>query len=109
MNEESSKKRDLEHVGDLIDVVVSALGARTGGGAAVALWSEWAAIAGADWADTVPVRLERGVLSVAVPDGRRATRLRYSTGELKQRIEARLGPEVVSSVRVHVRRPGKQR
>jgi hypothetical protein len=106
MKDRSSRKQsDLQPVGDLVDGVVSSLGQRTGLGQAALLWADWPDLAGRDWAKATPLRLEKGTLSVAVPDGITATRLRYATGELIKRIEDRMGPGVVSNVRLQVRRP----
>ena len=102
---DSSRRKDLEHVGDLVDGVVAAMGGREGLGNAALLWARWPDLAGGVWADATPVRLDRGQLVVAVGDARVATKLRYSTAELMERIEARIGPDIVSSVRIQVRRP----
>ena len=98
-------RRDLEHVGDLVDGVVASLGGRVGLSDAALLWKEWPAVATGDWAAAEPVRLDDGVLLVAVSDGMTATRLRYETAGLIGRIGARIGQEVVSSVRIKVQRP----
>ena len=94
------RKRNLELVGDLIDGIVSALGQKAGLGADRELWSDWEAVAGPAWAGTQPVRLEERSLIVTVPDGITATRLRYATGDLLERIATRIGPDVVTSVRL---------
>ena len=71
------------------------------------LWKEWTTIADGDWAAAEPVRLDDDVLLVAVPNGMIATRLRYETAALVDRIEASLGSGVVSSVRIKVQRSGR--
>lgn len=105
----SGAKRDLQRVGDLLDGVVAALGGRVDLGGRALLWADWSAVAGADWANSTPMRLKDGVLVVAVPDGMAATRLRYATAALIERIEARIGPDLVSSVRVQIERPQRSR
>ena len=110
MNTENPKRRqDLEHMGHLIDGVIADLGGRESLGTTALLWAEWADVAGRDWALTTPIRLDNGRLVVAVPDGITATRLRYVTGELIARIDARIGPDVVSSIRVQIRPEGRRR
>lgn len=103
-----SGRRDLEHVGDLLDGVVSSLGGRIGLSAATVLWADWAALSGPKWATASPLKLEAGVLTVGVPDGTTATRLRYEVGGLMRRIEERLGPDIVASVRLRVQRPKRR-
>jgi hypothetical protein len=98
-------KSDLQSVGDLVDGVVSSLGRRVGLGQTAQLWADWPDLAGPEWTKATPIRLEKGTLSVAVPDGMTATRLRYATGELIKRIDDRMGPGVVSNVRLQIRRP----
>jgi hypothetical protein len=100
-----NEKKDLEHVGGLIDGVVAALGERAGLGPAALLWADWESVSGRAWKDATPARLDRGVLVVAVPNAMTATRLRYETGGLLARIADRIGPDVVSSIRVKVQRP----
>ena len=97
-------KSDLQPVGDLVDGVVSSLGQRAGLGQTALLWADWPDLAGREWAKATPIRLEKGTLSVAVPDGMTATRLRYATSELIKRIDDRMGPGVVSKVRLQIRR-----
>ncbi len=110
MNEGSTDAgRDLRHVGDLVDGVVAALGERVGLGGDAVLWSEWRSISGDDWVESVPVRLKNGILSVTVSDGITATRLRYATTALIERIEARIGPDIVSTVRLQIERKGPSR
>jgi hypothetical protein len=98
----------LEHVGDLLDGVVSSLGGRIGLSGATVLWADWEAIAGPKWATASPLKLEAGVLSVGVPDGTTATRLRYDVGSLIRRIEDQLGADIVASVRLRVQRPERR-
>ncbi len=105
MNEELFEaQRDLQHVGDLVDNVVAALGARVGLEGGAVLWSQWPSIAGDEWAGAKPVRLKDGILVVTVPNGIVATRLRYATAALIERIEARIGRDIVSGVRVQIER-----
>ena len=101
----SHGRRELEHVGDLVDGVVASLGGRVGLSDVALLWREWPSLAVGDWTTADPVRLDDGVLLVAVPNGLTATRLRYETAEMIGRIDARIGHDVVTSVRIKVRRP----
>ena len=101
----SHGRRELEHVGNLVDGVIASLGGRVGLSGVALLWSEWPSLAVGDWTAAEPVRLDDGVLLVAVPNGVTATRLRYETAELIGRIDARIGYDVVTSVRIKVRRP----
>lgn len=103
MNSEDRSRKDLERVGDLVDDVVSSLGGRVGLSEAAQLWAEWDDLAGPAWAAAEPLKLERGVLSVAVPNGLTATRLRYEVGDLLRRVSDRLGSGVVVSVALRVR------
>lgn len=96
------REHDLERVGDLLDEVISRLGGDPGAGSAL-LWEDWHHVAGPGWEGSWPLKLEAGVLSVAVPDGMSATRLRYQTAELMRRIGDRVGRDVVSSVTIRVR------
>jgi hypothetical protein len=103
MTPPEQSRRDLEHVGDLVDGVESSLGGRAGLSEAALLWAEWDDLAGPAWAGTEPLKLDRGVLSVAVPNGIAATRLRYEVGDLLRRVSDRLGSGVVVSVALRVR------
>lgn len=94
--------RDLERVSDLLDSVVSELGERSGAGPGAALWAEWRSVAGPEWVKARPAGLKAGALVVAVPDGLLATRLGYGKAALMERIAARFGPDLVSSVRIKV-------
>ena len=106
MTEGSSHgRRELEHVGNLVDGVIASLGGRVGLSGVALLWSEWPSLAVGDWTAADPVRLDDGVLLVAVPNGVTATRLRYETAELIGRIDARIGHDVVTSVRIKVCHP----
>ena len=104
-----SRKQNLEPIADLIDGVVASLGERAGLGRGAAIWAQWAEIAGDEWADTVPLKLEEGVLAVGVSGGISATRLRYATGGLLARITECVGPDVVTSIRVQIRRDRRVR
>ncbi len=110
MNEEKSgAQQDLQHVGDVVEGVVAALGARVGLGEGAVLWSQWSSIVGDEWADARPVRLKDGTLVVTVSNGIAATRLRYATAALIERIEARIGRNLVSNVRVQIERSKSSR
>jgi hypothetical protein len=104
MSDEPTRERNLQHLGGAMDAVVSELLQRTSVGTIQDLWSNWEDVAGPDWERTRPARLDRGALVVAVPDGGSATRLRYGISELLDRIAARLGDGVVTSVRLRIGR-----
>lgn len=108
MNDEDGRHRDLEPVGNLVDRVVADVARRAGLGPGAAVMSKWPALSAGEWDKATPLRIEAGTLHVRVPDGISATRLRHATGPLLARIERLVGPDVVSSVRVHVRPTGRR-
>jgi hypothetical protein len=65
------------------------------------LREEWDALAGAQWSGrSRPLRLRDGELVVEASAASLVSVLRYSVGDLQARIDARLGPGVVESIRV---------
>lgn len=74
-------------------------------GQAITLAEEWEEISGKEWAAySRPVSLWKGELAVEADNGGVASLLRYATGELLRRIDDRLGPGVVTTMRIRVAR-----
>jgi predicted nucleic acid-binding Zn ribbon protein len=99
-------RRELEAVGDLLDSVL----ARIGGGrrpTVMVVRERWSEVAGPGWDQAEPIQVRDGVLTVEVPDGGTASRLRYDTASLLRRISALIGAEEVRSIRLRVARRGK--
>lgn len=66
-----------------------------------ALRAEWNELTGEPWAgQSQPAYLRKGELVVTVAVPSLIALLRYSTGDLLRRLDARFGEEVISSVRV---------
>lgn len=96
-------RRDLEAVGELLDGVL----ARIGGGkrpTVMVVRDRWSEVAGPGWDLGEPIQVRDGVLTVEVPDGGTASRLRYDTGALVRRISGLLGAEEITSIRLRVAR-----
>ncbi len=104
MSDETTSSRNLEQLGGAVDRVVGELLERTSGATVEDLWSHWSDIAGPDWEATRPARLDDGTLLVAVPSGTAATRLRYGVADLMGRINARVGDNAVTSIRLRIDR-----
>jgi hypothetical protein len=104
MDDETPSKRTLQQLGSAVDRVVGELLERTSGATVEDLWSHWSDIAGPDWKATRPARLDDGALLVAVSDGTAATRLRYGVADLMGRINARVGDNAVTSIRLRIDR-----
>ena len=65
------------------------------------LRGEWDDLAGDKWSGrSRPLRLRGGELVVEAESAALVSVLRYSVGDLQARIDARLGPGVVESIRV---------
>jgi hypothetical protein len=65
------------------------------------LQAEWDALAGDQWSGrSRPLRLREGELVVEAESASLVSFLRYSVGDLQERIDNRLGPGVVESIRV---------
>ncbi len=76
-------------------------------GALEAIFGEWAGLVGPRLAShTRPVSVEQGCLVLAVDEPGWAVQVRYSEASLLARLEERLGPGVVTRVRVRVVPPG---
>ena len=105
--DDDGERRQLQPVGDVLDLVL----ARFAGPSPVArsaLFEQWDSIAGATWRGTRPIELDpRQVLVVEVADGAAASKLRFETSRLVDRIEESLGSRIVASVRLRVRRTGR--
>ena len=69
-----------------------------------ALVTEWEDIVGEPFASlSRPGGYAAGELTLVAEDGTAATLLKYRLGELVERLEARFGPGLVTSVRVRVK------
>ncbi|MBA2280848.1 MAG: DUF721 domain-containing protein [Acidimicrobiia bacterium] len=86
-----------------LDRLLGSLGAPSAD-ALSALFERWSELAGMPLADHgEPVRLEGGVLTVAVREPAWATEWRYRQGELLRRCDEALGEGIVTRVEVRVR------
>lgn len=97
------RRKELESVGDLLDGVL----ARIGGGrrpTIMVVRDRWGEVAGPGWDSGEPVQVRDGVLTVEVPDGVTASRLRYDTAPLLRRISGMIGAEEITSIRLRVAR-----
>tara|TARA_B100000686_G_C16293627_1_gene714893 strand:- start:127 stop:474 length:348 start_codon:yes stop_codon:yes gene_type:complete len=104
MNNKEKRNRELTAVSDLLDGVVGDLLRRTGVAAHHVLWAKWREIVGEDWQSATPIRLDGTRLIVVAPDSVSATKLRYSTAELLERIADHIGPNKVTTIMVRVKR-----
>lgn len=101
--------RQPERIGDILDGVLERLGVGSAPDM-VDLVGRWAELAGEPWATrSIPAGYHRGVLTVEVTDGEAATLLKYQTQELVTRLGEALGSGIVTTVRIRVARPGRQR
>ena len=99
--------RDLERVSGFLDQVLRRFGLPDPVDLG-RLVEEWADVAGEPWGTrSRPAGLADGELLVEVADGSLATLLRYQQGALLERLEQRLGPGLVTSVRIRVNRSKK--
>lgn len=96
----------LDRVGELLAPYLEKLGMNAPD-AAARLHSEWEDIAGDPWATASrPAGLSHGELTLDIVDAATLSVLRYRTGELLERLTARLGQDTVTGVRLRVsRRP----
>ena len=97
-----ARQWELVPLGDTLDVVLGRfVGERYR--LEAALFERWEELAGPDWAGCRPVRLATGgVLTVEVPGGGAASRLRYEADGLVGRITHSLGDDTVRSIRLRV-------
>jgi predicted nucleic acid-binding Zn ribbon protein len=99
--------RDLERVSGFLDQVLRRFGIPDPVDLG-RLVEEWEDLAGDPWGSrSRPAGLADGELLVEVDDGSLATLLRYQQGVLLDRLERRLGPGLVTSVRIRVNRAKK--
>jgi predicted nucleic acid-binding Zn ribbon protein len=90
-------------VGASLDRLVRHLGAPSADVTA-SLVGRWPDLVGANvGANSRPLRLRDGTLTVAVADPAWATQLRFLEATLLQRLQAQLGAESVSTIEVRVR------
>ena len=100
---EGTPQRDPAPITEVLGVVMERASARFG----VTLGrvkEGWDDIAGAAWAGTMPVAIRDDVLVVEVPDGSRASVLRFEVDALLKRLERAFGPGVATGVRLRVSR-----
>lgn len=98
-------RRDPEpaRVSDSLDRLVRHLGGSTTD-VNTSLVRRWPELVGSNvGANSRPVRLRNGTLTVAVADPAWATQLRFLEATLVQRLQAELGAEAVSAIEVRVR------
>ena len=94
--------RDLEHIGEDLDVLVRKLGMPMVPDLA-RLVEEWEGLAGEPWASrSRPAGLRDGVLVVEVEDGTAASLLKYQEQALLERLERGLGSRFVQQVRIRL-------
>jgi predicted nucleic acid-binding Zn ribbon protein len=110
-------RRDADpgRVSDSLDRLVRNMGGPSAD-VNTSLVRRWPDLVGANvGANSRPVRLRGGVLTVAVADPAWATQLRFLEATLVSRLQAELGAEALSSIEVRVRpdslrtRPGDAR
>jgi hypothetical protein len=101
-------RREPTPITELLGLVVEQAGVTFGTGLA-RLKEGWEAIAGEAWADTRPMMIRDGLLVVEVPNGARASLLRFESDTLRERIHERFGPGFVTGIRLRVARPGNGR
>lgn len=94
---------DPARVSDSLDRLVRNMGGPSAD-VTTSLVRRWADLVGANvGANSRPVRLRGGVLTVAVADPAWATQLRFLEATLVSRLQAELGAEALSSIEVRVR------
>jgi predicted nucleic acid-binding Zn ribbon protein len=92
-------------IGDLLDRVLAGFGAPPTR-AMTTVFDAWPDVVGdVVAAHARPVSVDRGALVVAVDEPAWATELRYRRHELLDRLDAVLGPAVITSIEVRVRPP----
>lgn len=92
--------RELEPIGTSLGATLEGLGVASLD-VLVTLFDEWDRVAGEPWAGkSTPLILRRGELIVEAESGPAVGLLRYAVGELLRRLDDRLGPGIVESVRV---------
>ena len=98
------ERGDLEPVGAVLDDVLGRFAGQAPA-TGLELRERWEAIAGPEWAACTPLRVDgNGVLTVEVPGGAAASRLRFDQSRLVVRIQESLGEAAVRSVRLKVAR-----
>lgn len=97
-------RREPTPITELLGLVVEQAGVTFGSGLA-RLKEGWKAIGGETWEDTVPMMIRDGLLIIQVPNGARASLLRFEASALQDRIDARFGPGFVKGIRLRVARP----
>ena len=98
---EPDERRELVAVDDVLDSVIARIGAAAVTGLA-AVRDAWPRVSGAGWEGTRPARLVRGVLTVEVPDGVTASRLRFDSGRLLAELTRELPDADVRSLALRV-------
>lgn len=101
--------REPTPITEVLGAIIESAGGGSFGTGLARLKEDWAAISGETWAGTVPVTIRDGLLIVEVPNGSRASLLRFEADALQARIEAGLGPGLVTGIRLRVARPANPR
>ena len=100
--------RDPTPITELLGGIVEAA-AGSSGTRLARLKVSWQAVAGESWVGTEPMTIRGGTLVVEVPNGARASLLRFESDALRDRIEARFGPGFVTGIQLRVARPANRR
>jgi len=101
-----SRDADPAPVGTSLDRVVRHLGAPSAD-VTTSLVRRWPDLVGSNvGANSRPLRLRDGVLSVAVADPAWATQLRFLESTLVERLQSELGADAVRTIEVRVRPDG---
>ena len=103
---EGQPQGDPTPITDVLGTVMERASAQLGSNL-MRVREQWDGVAGTVWAGTTPVAIRDGVLVVEVPDGSRASVLRFEVDALLARLEADVGRGVATEVRLRVARPSK--
>jgi predicted nucleic acid-binding Zn ribbon protein len=101
-------RREPAPITDVLGTLMEQASARYGS-SLVRLRGSWSTLAGEDWADTTPVAVQDDVVVVEVPDGGRASLLRFQADALLRAIQEAFGVGFASGIRLRVTRPHKGR
>lgn len=101
-------RREPTPITDVLGVVMEHASVSYGSNL-VRLREGWRALAGATWAGTTPVAIRDEMVIVEVPDGARASVLRFEADALLRTIQEEYGPGFARGVRLRVARPSTRR
>lgn len=101
-------RREPAPITDVLGTVMEQASARYGSRLA-RLRGSWSTLAGDVWAGTTPVAVKDEVVVVEVPDGGRASLLRFQADALLRAIQEAFGEGFASGIRLRVARPEKGR